>query len=57
VYDDYDKEEICGDEFEIYKMKVKDQVIVKLANEQSARFWKDANDCKCASGHLLPSMV
>jgi len=49
VYDDYDEEEIGEAEFEIYKMKVKDQVVAKLANVQSARFWKDANDCNCAS--------
>jgi len=32
-------------------MKVKDQVVAKLANVQSARIWKDANDCNCAIGH------
>jgi len=32
-------------------MSVKDQVVAKLANVQSVRFWKDANDCNCASGH------
>jgi len=43
VYDDYDEEEMGEAEFEIYKMKVKDQVVAKLANVQSARFWKDAH--------------
>jgi len=51
VYDDYDEKEMDEDEFEIYKMKVKDQVVTKLANVQSTRFWKDANDCNCAIGH------
>ena len=51
VYDDYDEEEMGEADFEIYKMKVKDQVVVKLANAQHARFWKDANDCNCAIGH------
>ena len=32
-------------------MKVKDQVVAKLANVQSARIWKDANDCNCVIGH------
>ena len=41
VYDDYDEEEMG--EAKIYKMKVKDQVVVKLANVQSARIWKDAD--------------
>jgi len=49
--DDYDEEEMGEAEFEIYKMKVKDQGIVKLANVQNARFWKDANDCNCAIEH------
>ena len=48
VYDDYVKEEIGEAEFEIYKMKVKDQLVVKFDNVQSARFWKDANDCNFA---------
>ena len=51
VYDDYDEEEMGEANFEIYKMKVKDQVVVKLANAQHARFWKDANDCNCAIRH------
>ena len=51
VYDDYVKEEIGEAEFEIYKMKVKDQLVVKFDNVQSARFWKDANDGNFASGH------
>jgi hypothetical protein len=51
VYDDYDEEEMGEADFEIYKMKVKDQVVVKLANAQNARIWKDANDCNCAIGH------
>jgi len=55
VYDDYDEEETGEAEFEIYKMKVKDQVVAKLANVQSARFWKDANDCNCANGHCYHS--
>ena len=50
VYDDYDVEEMGEAEFEIYKMKVKD-LIVKLANVQSARFRKHANGCNCATGH------
>jgi len=48
VYDDYDENEMGGAEFDIYRMKVKDQVVAKLANVQSARFWKDAHDCNCA---------
>jgi len=36
VYDDYDEEEMGEADFEIYKMKVKDQVVAKLANVQSA---------------------
>jgi len=51
VYDDYDEEEMGEADFEIYKMKVKDQVVAKLANAQNARIWKDANDCSCAIGH------
>jgi len=51
VYDDYDEEEMDEAEFEIYKMKVKDQVVAKLTNVQSARFWRDAHDCNCAVGH------
>jgi len=51
VYDDYDEEEMGEADFEIYKMKVKDQVVAKLASVQSARIWKDANDCNCAIGH------
>jgi len=44
VYDDYDEEEMGEAEFEIYQMKVKDQVDAKLAHVQCARFWKDTND-------------
>jgi len=51
VYDDYDEEEMGEAEFKIYKIKVKYQVVAKLANVQSARFWKDVNDCNCAIGH------
>ena len=51
MYDDYDVEEMGEAEFEICKMKFKNQVVAKLANAQSARFCKDANDCNCASGH------
>jgi len=51
VYDNYDEEEMGEAEFEIYKMKVKDQIVANLANVQSARFWKDANDCNCCIGH------
>jgi len=36
VYDDCDEEEMGEAEFEIYKMKVKDQVVAKLANVQSS---------------------
>ena len=32
VYDDHDEEEMGEADFKIYKMKVKDQVVVKLAN-------------------------
>ena len=52
LYDDYDKEEIGQAEFEIYKIKVKDQIVAKLAKVQSARFWKDVNDCNCVTGHF-----
>jgi len=52
LYDDYDEEKIGQAEFEIYKIKVKDQVVAKLAKVQSARFWKDVNDCNCVSGHF-----
>ena len=48
VYDDYDEEEMGEVDFQIYKMKVKDQVVAKLANVQSARIWKDTNDCNWA---------
>jgi len=51
VYDDYNEEEMGEADFEINKMKVKDQVVAKLANVQSARIWKDANDCNCAIRH------
>ena len=50
VYDDHDEEEMGEADFEIYKMKVKDQIVAKLANVQSARIWKDATDCNCAIG-------
>jgi len=36
-------------------MKVKNQVVAKLADMQSARSWKDANDFICASGHCYHS--
>ena len=52
VYDDYDEEKLGEDDLEIYKMKVKDQLVAKLANIQSAHILKDANDCNCAIGHL-----
>ena len=51
LYDDYDEEEMGEAEFEIYKMKIKDQVVAKLANVQSAQFWKDAYDYNCAIRH------
>ena len=51
VYDNYEQEEMGEAAFKIYKMKVKDQIVAKLANVQSARFWKDAHDCNCAIGH------
>ena len=51
VYDDYDEEEMGEADFEIYKMRVKDQVVAKLANVQSVRIWKDVNDCNCAIRH------
>ena len=51
MYDDYDEEEMGEADFEIYKMKVKDQVVAHLANVHSARIWKDANDCNCVIGH------
>jgi len=62
VYDDYDEEEMGEAEFKIYKIKVKYQVVAKLANVQSARFWKDVNDCNCARLQLchrtlLPPLV
>ena len=51
MYDDYDEEEMGEADFEIYKMRVKDQVVAKLANVQSVRIWKDVNDCNCAIRH------
>ena len=51
IYDDHDEEEMGDAEYKNYKMKVKDQVVVKLANVPGARFWKVTNDCKSANGH------
>jgi len=55
MYNDNDEEEMGEAEFEICKMKVKDQVVTNLANVSGARFWKDVNDYNCANGHCYHS--
>jgi len=51
IYDDNDEEEMGEAEFEVCKIRVKDQVVAKLTNVQGEWFWKDVNDCNCANGH------
>ena len=49
IYDDNDEEEMGEAEFEVCKIKFKDQVVA--TNVQGEWFWKDVNDFNCANGH------